>query len=262
VWLSCSRPANVGCVPRSRSPLPLAPQQRTVSFMKALILLLVAGCGLVAAGPAEREPVALEVAKGIAANFHNLRLGMTPEQVQCTLGLEAATGKMVRYEGIAHYEGSRDLRRVQVCVMRDGYAFSLIYIRSATNGLTLSEWLWRPELDWPKSVTNLTQRLASLGNPQAGTQALLLHRFAVDVKPGSFMPVSTMVFIDVDRFEEVSAQQAEMEKCVTSRLTGLTMNDLTEVGTLTAIQLDIRCSLNSKFTGHPIRYVSLGFDIK
>jgi len=214
------------------------------------------------AGPVEREPLPLEEAKAVAAKFENLRLGMSPDQVQHTLGLETVAGRMLRYEGIVHYEGSSEPRHVRVCVLRDGYAFTLIYLSSATNGLALSEWLWRPDLDWPKGVTNLIQSLASLGNPQAGTQTLLLHGFAVEVNPGSFMPVAATVFINADKFDEASERKEEIVKCIRNRLAGLTNQDLSLAGRATAIQLDIRSALNSMMPWHPIRYVSLWFDVK
>lgn len=146
--------------------------------------------------------------------------------------------------------------------MRDGYAFAVTYVEGATNSLALSEWLWRPELDWPKGPSNLKQSLASLGNPHDGTQPLLLHGFAVDVKTNSFMPVAVTVFIQAGSFDNVRKQQAEVERCIRGRLAGLTKQDLTAAETATAIQLDIRSALNSAMPGHPIRYVSLGFDVK
>ena len=232
------------------------------NLMSALFMILLVGCGLAAAGPVEREPLPLEEAKAVAAKFEDLRLGLSPEQLQRALGLETLAGRMLRYEGIVHYEGSSDPRHVRVCILRDGYAFTEVYVSPATNGLALSEWRWRPELDWPKGVTNLTQSLASLGNPHAGTRTLLLHGFAVDVKPSSFMPVAATVFINADKFDEASERKEEIVKCIRSRLAGLTKKDLSAAGRSTAIQLDIRSALNSAMPGHPIRYVSLGFDVK
>ena len=215
-----------------------------------------------AAGPVEREPLPLEEAKAVAAKFEDLRLGLSPEQVQRALGLETVSGRMLRYEGIVDYEGSSEPRHVRVCVLRDGYAFTLTYLRSATDGLALSEWLWRPDLDWPKEVTNRIQSLASLGNPLAGTQSLVLRGFAVEVKPGSFMPVAAMVFITRDKLAEASERKEGIVQCITSRLAGLTKQDLALASRATAVQLDIRSTLNNMVPGQPIRYVLMWFDVK
>ena len=221
--------------------------------------------GLGAIGFGERESLPLEEAKAVAAKFEDLRPGLSPDQVERTLGLETVAGRMLRYEGRVPYAGSQEPRHVRVCVLRDGYAFTLTYLGSATNGLALSEWLWRPELDWPKGVkgvTNQIQSLASLGIPLAGTQSLELRGFAVEVKPGSFMPVAAMVFINRDKLAEVSERKEEILKCITSRLAGLTKQDLTLASRKTAVQLDIRSTLNRMMPGDPIRYVLLWFDVK
>ena len=229
---------------------------------KTLMMMMLVACGLAAAGPQEREPVPLEGAKAVAVKFDNLRTGMSPEQVRLALGWEIVAVRAITYEGTVRYAGSNDPRHVRVCLMRDGYAFTAVYVELATNSLALSEWLWRPELDWPKGTTNLKQSLASLGNPLAGTRTLLLHGFAVDVKTNSFMPVAATVFIDAGRFEDVKKRQAQIEQSIRGRLAGLTKQDLSAAGTSTAIQLDIRSALNSAMPGHPVRYVSLGFDVK
>lgn len=226
------------------------------------MIMWLAAFGLAAASPEEREPLPLEEAKAVAVKFDNLRTGMSHEQVRLALGLDTVAARTITYEGTVRYAGSSDPRQVRVCLMRDGYAFTLVYVESVTNGLALSEWLWRPELDWPKGTTNLKQSLASLGNPLAGTRTLLLHGFAVGVKTNSSMPVAATVFIDAGRFEDVKKRQAQIEQAIRSRLAGLTKQDLSAAGTSTAIQLDIRSALNSALPGHPIRYVSLGFDVQ
>ena len=225
-------------------------------------MILLAGCGVAAAVPGEQEPLPLEEAKTVAERFEDLRPGMSPDQVQRTLGLETVAGRMLRYEGIVPCQSSREPRHVRVCVLRDGYAFTLTYLGSATNGLELSEWHWRPDLDWPKEVTNLIQNLESLGNPLAGTQSLVLRGFAVEVRPGSFMPVAAMVFITRDKLAEASKRKEEIVQCITSRLAGLTKHDLALASRATAVQLDIRSSLNNMMPGQPIRYVLLWLDVK
>ena len=187
---------------------------------------------------------------------------MSPEQVGSALGLETVTERIISYEGMVRYAGSSDPRHVRVCVMRDGYAFTLKYVEVATNGLAMSERLWRPDLDWPKGTSTPNQSLASIGNPFEGTQSIRLSGFAVDVKTNSLMPVAANIWIKAGRLEDVKKRQADVEKCIRSRLAGLTTKDLAKARARTAIQLDVRSALNSAIPGHPIRYVDLVFDVQ